>query len=454
LKKIFNRKEEVLSQVRKRRPDFVMFSVYTSTYAWNCEIARIIKQEMDVKIVFGGMHATLVPEKVIKNDFVDFVIVGEGDHAIIELVDVVARDGDLMGVPNLWYKNDGDIMKNPLSDPIPDINSLPLPDKDLFKDYVYHKSDYVILTCRGCVFNCSYCCESYLNEIYKNRYYRRRSVDSVMEELLVMKGKYDFKRVMFFDSVFFSDRDWLKDFLPRYREEISVPFRCAGHVSFVDKDIINEMKISGCYCIDFGVQTFNEKLRKELLNRPESNQIIERAFSICDQAMLRYDVDLIMGIPSMSEKDYILALLFMQNHRYLNRLKCYNLSYYPRLEMIKKARALGFLSDQDVKLFEEGDIGDWFHIDKIKEPSVRVMKNNFEKLYKIYPLIPRRLMDVIIKREWYRSFHFFPNFLVIIIQLVVGILKKDYRFYLYIKNYINHIKRYFRQRRDRETTVR
>ena len=440
-RKLLNRKEEVLSRIRESRPGMVVFSIYTSTYAWSCDIARIVKAEMDVKTVFGGIHATLVPEKVLENDFVDFVVVGEGENALTALADSVSRGSSFKDIPNLWYKDKNNIVQNPLAPPIVDIDNIPLPDKDIFKRYVNYKDDYVILTCRGCVFNCSYCCESYLNDIYKGNYYRRRSVDSVMEELTVMKGKYGFRRVMFFDSVLFSDSAWLMEFLPRYKKEINVPFRCTGHVSFVNKERIDEMKRAGCYCIDFGVQTFNEKIRKDLLNRKESNRTIDRAFAICDKARLRYDVDLILGLPSMTEEDYILPLTFMRKHKFFNRLKCYNLSYYPRLEMIKKARELGFLTDEDVNLCEAGDIGDWFHVDKIKDPQARKLKNNFEKLYKIYPLIPGWVIELIINRKWYRFFRFIPSFVVVILQLIIGIAKRDYRFYLYVNKYMEQVKR-------------
>ena len=161
---------------------------------------------MEVKTVFGGIHATLVPEVVIKNNSVDFVIIGEGCHALLELLEALQSKKTLYKINNLLYKKNGRIIKNDIRPPFHDLDLLPLPDKQLFENYVNYKDDYMILTSRGCIYSCSYCCESFMNKLYHNNFYRRRTVDSVINELKVMKERYHFKRVMFNDALFFTDK--------------------------------------------------------------------------------------------------------------------------------------------------------------------------------------------------------------------------------------------------------
>jgi radical SAM superfamily enzyme YgiQ (UPF0313 family) len=335
------------------------------------------------------------------------------------------------------------VISNGLLDKPIDLNTLPFPDKELFSRHIRYRDDYMILTSSGCPFNCSYCCESYLNKIYKGNYFRRRSVESVMQELLIMKKKYMFKEVMFFDSIFFTDKKWLKELLTRYKTEIGVPFRCLGHVNFIDYEVGKLLKDSGCYCINFGIQTFNQKIRKEILNRSENDSQVSAAFKICDDLQLRYDVDLMFGLPGAKEADYILPLKFMNNIKYLNRLKCYNLSYFPRLEIINNARHAGMLNQSDIERIEEGDTGDFFHLDSIKDAPERKLKNNFQKLYKIYPIFPSFIRTTIINHRLYRYCRFIPNSLVTFLQFTLGVFRKDYRFGIYLSNYIFQIKNFF-----------
>ncbi len=79
LQNIFDRKRHILRKVKEIRPDIIAFSVYTTTYKWASELAKEIKKEMNVIIIFGGIHVTLVPEEIIKNDFIDYLVLGEAE---------------------------------------------------------------------------------------------------------------------------------------------------------------------------------------------------------------------------------------------------------------------------------------------------------------------------------------------------------------------------------------
>jgi tRNA A37 methylthiotransferase MiaB len=439
LEKFFSRKKAVLAKIEKSNPDIVAFSVYTSTYPWALDVAGEVKKKIGAKVVFGGIHATLVPETVIQNDVVDYVIEGEGEEALLDLVEALSSKTASRNIPNVWVRKNGIATHTPVRPPITDLDSLPLPDKALFEDEINHGDDYMIMTSRGCQFSCHYCCESYLRALYGRGYFRRRSVSSVIQELTEMKKKYNFKRVMFFDSVFFADKKWLEELLKEYQRKISVPFRCQGHVAFADAGIIGMMKEAGCYGIDFGVQTFNEEIRKKILNRSETNDEIKKAFKNCDQAGLRYDVDLIFSLPLMKEKDYLFALEFVESCRYLNRIKCFNLCYYPKLKITQKAKELGVISESDMAAFERGEGGDFFHTDGIGDPAEKRMKDSLQKLYKVYPLLPGFFRRWIIGKKHHLCFHWLPKPMVVLAQFIIGVVKNDLRIYTYLSYYLGHL---------------
>lgn len=446
LEKVFSRRRRIIEMIEEIKPGLVAFSVYTTNYQWASGLAKEIKEKFKLPVLFGGIHPTLVPDEVIRHEFIDFLIAGEGEFAMLELLQALEDKSLFSGIKNLWYKEDNLIRRNELRSPIKDLDTLPFPDKELFEDEVCYRDDYMIMVSRGCPCSCSYCCESYMHNIYKGKYLRRRSVDSVMKELAQAKAKYNFREVMFFDAILFADKDWLKEFLGRYKKEIGVPFRCTGHVLFFNDEVAKILKDSGCYCIDFGVQTFNQKIRKEFLNRPESNAQIKAAFDTCDRAKIRYDIDLMFGLPDVDEEDYKLPIEFLKDNRYLNRLKCYALSYYPKLAIIDKCRESGRLQDEDIKNIEKGFIGDWFHNDSITDAEHKRWKENFTRLYKIYPLVPKSIMDKIIKGNWYKRFYLIPNFIIVFLQLAAGISTRDYRFKIYINNYLRQLSRILKRK--------
>ncbi|MBL7132042.1 MAG: cobalamin-dependent protein [Candidatus Omnitrophica bacterium] len=441
LERVFNQKDKVIAKIESSNPDLVAFTIYTSTYRWACEIARIIKQRMGLKTVFGGIHASLVPEVVIKNDVVDFVIVGEGELALLDLVNALSSKKTEYQIPNLWYKKEEKIIKNSLRPLIENLDSLPFPDKELFENDINYKDDYVIMASRGCVFNCSYCCESFMNRLYHNGFYRRRSIDSIIEELRIMKKRYRFREVMFNDALFFTDKAWLEELLRWYRKEIGVPFRCFGKVTYFSEELGRLLKENGCYCIEFGMQTVNEPLKRRVLNRYETNQRAQETFRLCDRLKLHYDIDHMFGLPGEEEEDYILGSKFYSQLRYLNRIKCHNLTYFPKMEILESAQEEGRLDKKEIVDIEEGNIEDFFHCNSFKDETMIRINKNFQVFYKILPLLPSVLVSWILKRKLYRKFYLIPSFVVIFLQLLVALRSRDYRYIIYFKYYPLRIRR-------------
>ena len=435
LEKLFNQKKNVVSAIKDSSPDLVAFTVYSGTYTWACNIARQIRQEIKTQTIFGGIHATLVPETVIKNDFVDFVVVGEGFHALPELAEAISSDKGAEGIANLWLKKNGTVIKNTPRPPFEDLDSLPMPDKALFEKDVNYKDDYVIITSLGCAFSCSYCCESYLNKLYSRKFFRRRSIDSVMDELRAMKKKYNFKEVMFNDALFFTDKKWLMQLMEKYRKEINVPFRCFGKVTNLDDEICHILKDSGCYCIEFGMQTVNQNLKKEVLHRNETNKQAFEAFARCDRYKLHYDIDHMFGLPGETEEDHIQGLKYYSRLKYLNRIKCHNLTYFPQTAIIHDACRNKMLSDQDIENINKGEITDFFHSDFIRDSRLKKAKDNFSKLYKLLPILPYFMVHFLINLRLYRVFRFIPAPVIILGQLLVAAKGRDYRFIIYFKYY-------------------
>ncbi|MCK5883680.1 MAG: B12-binding domain-containing radical SAM protein [Bacteriovoracaceae bacterium] len=441
LSKLFSQKKQITNKVRTFNPDIVAFSPYTTTYKWSISMAKSIKDISSAKIIFGGVHSTVLPDMVIKESCVDIVVVGDGEKIILQVIDSINSETGFSQIPNLHYKEDNQCFATERVNACSKLDELPYPDKLLFSETNSVFEDYFIMTTKGCPFSCSYCTESFFNKHSDLRGHKRRSVESVILELVHAKKHFNIDRVMFFDSILFMDHEWMESLLAEYKDRVQLPFRCTGHVSFVSDDMIRLMAEAGCYNIDFGVQSFNPHIRSKILNRMESNETIERAFSICENYKISFDVDIMLGIPEETKSDYELVIHKLMPFKYLNRIKCFNLSYFPRLQISEYSLEKGFLKQSDYEGLLSGDTTSWFHSSTIQDPEWIKLKECFEVFFKIFPLIPNWLSRVILKTHVYRSFRYIPSPVVIFAQLFIGILRKDWRFYLYIMNYIKLIRK-------------
>lgn len=293
--------------VEKIDPLFIGLSVMSSLYLETTYMVNdIIKKNFDVPIAWGGVFATLMPEKAIQ--YCDFVLRGEGEETIVELAHHIQGDKRYDDIKNLTFINsDGKLVVNdvrPLEQNL-DVYGYPtiggehmflIHDNKITKgDPQVHSFTYELNASRGCPFRCSYCSAINLHRVYngKGRYIRFRSVESVMQELNEAKAKIPKLRVVhFWDEIFSDEENWVEEFCRRYKKEINIPFRIWGHPLKVNRKLISQLVDAGLYQVVMGIQSGSERIRKDVFHRPESQeQIIESAkiLSECHVPKVYYD---------------------------------------------------------------------------------------------------------------------------------------------------------------------
>ena len=128
LEKMLVNRKAILQKLKDDQYDVVGFSVLSDDYLWALDFARDVKDYCGAHKVFGNIQATSDPEAVMANDFVDSLVLGEGDHAFVELVDALETGDSDFSIPNVWIRRDGEIIKNPVRPLVVDLDSLPFPD--------------------------------------------------------------------------------------------------------------------------------------------------------------------------------------------------------------------------------------------------------------------------------------------------------------------------------------
>ncbi|HAJ56594.1 MAG TPA: hypothetical protein DCL35_02365 [Candidatus Omnitrophica bacterium] len=439
LYRLLDQKENCLRQIIDFQPDLVAFSVMSVTFQWALGMAELVKKHLDVPIIFGGAHPSSVPEVVIKKDAVDMVCLGEGEEAMTDLCKALEKKEVRYDIPNIWFKKDGQVYRNERRPQIGDINTLPFLDKELFSRHIPIKNYYVAVIARGCPYQCSYCYVSHDTKEAKKtggRAVRERTVDNVLEELKCMKEKFRYRWIDFRNSVFSTSPEWTTEFCRRYKEEINVPFRIFSHPKLIWNDTVAiALREAGCFAVQVGLESFDEDLRKNVLNRNMTNEEIFRAVDILERNRLSYSLDYILGIPGQTEEECIRAAEFFSKLHYCHRISPFMCQYLPGLDLLNHSRKKESLSVQEIDRINEG-----LHGNYMSGGSVVDEKYDTFIVYKIFfrsmSFMPPWLKKMLVKRKVYIFLKMAPRFFASLIKLFdLLILIKDLDARTYFYNY-------------------
>lgn len=421
LSKIFDPKKKIISQLEKYKPDIIGFSVMSAFYQRCCYMAEQIKEKFKVPIIFGGIHPTSVPERVIKNEFVDMICVGEGEYPMLELVNSMEEGQIDYRIKNIWFKKNGRIIANDVRELVDDLDILPMADKEIYYSLKPHYADlYLINTRRGCEYNCSYCCHSNLRKIYfgKGKYLRSRSVKNVIDELEYAKKKYNIKYVRFWDENFACDITWLRNFSKLYVKNIDIPFKCDLYPENVNEETITILKTTGCHTIELGVQTLSDQINREIFNRHISVQKIEHAIDLIKKERIRLETDNIFGVPGQSRDDLIEFIRFYSKRK-VNQASFYKLSYFPNTTITNWGLKNGIINYSDYEQIMDGKNKWVFTI--MRDDS----NKDFSKLTFLIPFIPILPVKVV---EWILEAKFYKYFPARYFSVVFAVFMSFYRF--------------------------
>lgn len=292
--------------IEEFKPNIIAVSLMSVDFKFVESLLRPIKQKTGVKIIIGGIHAILLPEETIHSDVCDYVCTGEGENSIINFVEAIEKNKPLNQVSGIWYKENNKIYKNKMSK-LTDLSKLPILDFDCFDPIHFYRpfdgKRYKMINyefSRGCPFNCSYCVNGALKEKYKNlgKYHRVKNIDQSINELKTLINKYGFNFIRFWDEDFTSiNIDCIKKYAELYKKEINLPFIIYARVETVTEEKVRILKDMGCKTFAMGIESGNEYIRKTILNRFMSNQVLIEKFNLVKSYGIRTSAYNMIGFP-------------------------------------------------------------------------------------------------------------------------------------------------------------
>jgi len=293
-------------KVKSFKPNIVGYTSVSSQFNIVRELSIIAKKIDEIVFnVCGGVHPTLYPEDLLLSDAIDVFFVGESEIAFGDFIDKIEHGKDFRDTNNIVYKNNGILIKNPLNALVPELDILPFPVKDLlFEEFIKTNGYAPFFFSRGCPFQCSYCSNHSLAKVYglSRNHPRYRSVDSCIDEIKDALSKYQFNTLWIMDDTFGLNKKWREEFCKKYPNEISLRFCVLLRPNVVDEDLIQSLKRSGCFRILFGVESGNDYVRNQIMNRNISTDQIINAFSLCRKYHIETCALNIIGVPGETDK--------------------------------------------------------------------------------------------------------------------------------------------------------
>jgi anaerobic magnesium-protoporphyrin IX monomethyl ester cyclase len=306
--------QEMSEKIRGFAPDAIGITTLTTFAASAFKTAQLCKQyNKDIPVIAGGPHCTIKPDEVMKIcPDIDFLVRGEGEETFPELIENL-KDSKTTEVLNnikaITYRQNGRLVHTPDREFIDDLDTLGFPARELLLNKASYDSEDMglLMTTRGCPYNCSYCATS----IWKRKV-RYRSIDNVIAEIKLISSTYGTRQFTFKDDSFTVNRKRVLEFCDRLiAEKLNISWDCNTRVNLVDEELLKKMKQAGCNSIKVGIETGSERVLK-LINKGTTCSQARHAAKLLRKAGIYWTAYFMMGLPSETEEEIYQTLQFMK----------------------------------------------------------------------------------------------------------------------------------------------
>ncbi len=384
--------QRITDDIRKGQPDLICFSITTNQWYFARQIGRHLKERFRIPIIVGGHHPTADPERVVLEPWIDVVCRGEGEQALLSVVQRLASGESFHGIPNILFRDHGEIVQEPLLSWEQNLDDLPFEDHRLFNygKIVATRGGWAeVIVTRGCPYPCTYCFNQPLFEQYradsqtvrreairKKAMIRRRSVDGTIRLLKELKQTYpQIKGFTFVDDIMAQEGEWFDQFAHRYPREIGLPYACTSQPLMFTGRIAEQLRDSGCKVVKMGVEAGNERIRRKVLKRNISNEHLIEVFQTAKAYGLKPQSFNMIGIPgetieNMMETIRLNAVL----KPYIVWLSTFN--PYPGTELYRECVAKGMIDEskwEEVDSYRGGSVLKDEYLPSLELKKIRVL---------------------------------------------------------------------------------
>ena len=303
--------KEIENVIRDYKPDLIGITFMSTKMGAVQQITNIAKQLYPkVPVVIGGAHPSVLFHSSLEKTKADYVVIGEGEQTFCELIDVLQKGNkELSQIPGIAYRNlQKKIILNPPRPLIPDIDSLPFPDREsIFRLDTYRPDDLsMIMTSRGCPFNCTFCSSLWERKV------RNRSVPNIIAEIEYLIERFHTTNIYFKDDTFTVNKSRVQELCSMLRvKKIEVSWECLTRIELIDENLTLEMRDAGMNYLKIGIETGSERILKAT-NKNITLDQIKKGAAVLNKLKQKWSAFFMIGYPDESEEEIKMSLRLIE----------------------------------------------------------------------------------------------------------------------------------------------
>ncbi len=355
------------------------------------EISKFVKDNSQIPIIWGGVHASLLPKQTIENKNIDVVILGEGDYSFTEVVENLQKKDSLNKVKGIFFKEKNKIIKTEQRELIKNLDLLPdLPYELIdFKDYYSMNlgtgRSISLSTSRGCPFNCTFC----YNKAFYGNSWRAMSADKVVKLIKYFVEKHGIRNFYFHDDNFSVDLKRVENIAKGIiKEKLNITYGLLGTrigtLKKMSDKLLALLVKSGCLNIDIGIESGSARI----LSLIKKNLTISDVLLV-NKKLAKHNIiskyTFIIGFPTETKKELSQSVKLAKKLMSENK-NCYTpffiLTAYPGTEMFDLAIKHGYKAPNKLE--------DWSEC-------------NFKDVYKLYPWLSKKTIRKLINIQFFSN---------------------------------------------------
>lgn len=392
--------EQVKNRVLKAKPDIVAMTGTTPQISSAFSVIKAIKNESDIPIILGGPHATAAPlETMRKCSEIDILVFGEGELIFPELVNAIEKGSSLEKIRGIYLRKKGDIKFTGSQAYVDNLDELPFPARDLLKSISIYKlapSDVkrepstTMVTSRGCPFKCKYC-----NKAVFGSKYRFNSPEYVLDEIEYLIEKYKIREIKFWDDVFTIRKKRTEQICEEIKKrKLDLVWSCESRVDIVDYDILKKMKSAGCWQIDYGIESAEQKLL-DRINKGIKIETAAKTIKLTKKAGISTRGYFILGLPGETIKSANKTIDFAVKSG-LDSATFFVCVPYPGTELYDIAKQEGGIKSDDWSQYSHIDFEKLIYVpNTIKEAELKKLINKAYKKFYIRPeFVTKQVLNI------------------------------------------------------------
>ncbi len=262
--------QEFIEKIISYNPELIIIETSTPSFKNDIRIIQDIHQELpDSQIVLCGSHASVFAEQILINyNFIDYILIGEYEYILLDLVNHLENNLDLRSVSGLAYRENSEIKINTLRETIDNLDDLPWPERQDVPIYKYNDGfaglpapNVQMWTSRGCTFRCIFCL--WPQTLYREHEHRKRNPVDVVDEMEFLIKNFNFKAVYFDDDVFNINRKHVLGICDEIKErKIKVPWAAMARADLMDEELLGNLAKAGLYAIKYGIESADPDILK------------------------------------------------------------------------------------------------------------------------------------------------------------------------------------------------